>query len=128
MSEVMQERYGVKSPRRRTTIVVATTVLAVVFLGWLAWAAWLQSDPAIDAAVSAYRVVDDHTVQVKIQMRLRNDHIEGTCDVGATARDHSPVGDQTFTVAQITAAKGDWLSITTLDRATTVELISCTQR
>lgn len=124
----MQERYGVRGPRRRTTLLVATTVLGAVFLGWVVWAAWLHSDPAIDAAVSAYRVVDDHHVEVKIQMRLRNDRIEGSCDVGATARDHSPVGDQTFSVAQIKAANGGWLQIATLSRATTVELISCTQR
>jgi Domain of unknown function (DUF4307) len=121
----MQERYGTRSPRRRRIAIVATTVLAAVFLGWLLWAAFFN-DTAVDAEVASFRVVDDHQIQVKLQMRLKHGHTGGSCTFGATGRDHSPVGEQTFTVAQIQAAQGGWMSIQTLSRATTVQKTSCT--
>jgi hypothetical protein len=127
VNDVMQERYGTRSPRRRLVLVVATTVLAAVFLAWLVWAAWFNSDSDLDAEVASFRVVNDHQVDIRVQMHVKDDSVRGSCTFGATARDHSPVGDRTLTVAQIKAANGGWISIPTLSRATTVEKTSCTQ-
>jgi len=128
VSDVMQERYGTASPRRRVVLIVATTVLAIVFLGWLGWVAWFHSDPAIEAEVKSYEVVDAHHVQVRLASRFRDDSVEGSCLIRATARDHTIVGERNVTVAEIRAADGDWISITTLNRADSVEKVRCTER
>ena len=103
-------------------------MLAAVFLGWLGWAAWFHSNPAIDAELAAFDVVSDHRVKVRLDARFRDDDVEGSCLVRATARDHTIVGELNVTVEQLRAAAGGWLEMTTLDRATTVEKVSCTER
>lgn len=123
----MQERYGTANPRRRVLLTVATTLLAAVFLGWLAWAAIHHSDPPIEAELRAFDVIDSHTVQVKLEYRFRDD-VEGSCLIRATARDHTIVGERNLTVAEIRAAAGDWIPITTLNRADAVEKVRCTER
>ncbi|RNL61296.1 DUF4307 domain-containing protein [Nocardioides marmoriginsengisoli] len=128
MSDLMQDRYGAKSPRRRGVAIAATTVLAVVFLGWLGWVAWFHSSPAIAVELSSYDVVSAHEVKVRLESRFGDDDVEGSCLIRATARDHTIVGELNLTVAQIREADGDWIPMTTLSRATTVEKISCTER
>jgi hypothetical protein len=123
----MQDRYGTKSPGRRRALVVATTVLAAVFLGWLVWAAWFSNDTPIDAEVASYRVVGEHEVDVRLQTRLKDEGVQGSCLIRATASDHTIVGEANLTVAAIKAANGGWIPITTLSRATTVQKISCTE-
>ena len=124
----MQDRYGAKSPRRRKVAVAATTVLAVVFLGWLGWVAWFNSDPAITAELTSFDVVSDHEVKIRLESRFRDDSVEGTCLIRATARDHTIVGELNLTVEQIREANGGWIPLTTLNRATTVEKVSCDER
>lgn len=128
MSDVMLERYGAASPRRRMVLRVATTVLAIVFLGWLAWVIGFHSDPAIETEVQAYEVIDAQHVQVKLASRFRDSSVEGTCLIRATARDHTIVGERNLTVTEIRAADGDWISIKTLNRADSVEKVRCTER
>lgn len=124
----MQERYGTARPRRRVVLIIATSLLAIVFLGWLAWVAWVHSDPAIEAEVQAYDVVDEHQVKVRLASRFRDDDVEGSCLIRATALDHTIVGERNVTVAEIRAADGDWIPITTLNRANSVEKVRCTER
>lgn len=124
----MQERYGTASPRRRMVLRVATSVLAIVFLGWLGWVVWFHSDPAIEAEMQAFKVIDAHHVQVRLASRFRDADVEGSCLIRATARDHTIVGERNVTVAEIRAAGGDWISITTLNRADSVETVRCTER
>ncbi len=124
----MQERYGTASPRRRAVLTVATTVLALVFLGWLGWVVWFHSDPPIEAEVTAFEVVDEHRVQVKLASRFRDGAVDGSCLIRASARDHTIVGERNVTVAELRTAAGDWISITTLNRADSVEKVRCTER
>lgn len=124
----MQERYGAARPQRRVILRVATIVLAAVFLGWLGWVAWFHSDPAIEAEVQAYDVIDEHRVQVRLVSRFRDDSVDGSCLIRATARDHTIVGERNVTVAEIRAAAGDWISITTLNRADSVMKVRCSER
>jgi hypothetical protein len=124
----MQDRYGTVNPRRRIVLIVATTVLGAVFLGWLGWVAWFNSDPAIQAELTAYDVVDAHQVKIRVDARFRNDGIDGTCLFRATARDHTIVGELNLSVAQLRAAGDNWIPVTTLSEATTVEKVRCTER
>jgi hypothetical protein len=128
VSDLLQERYGTGHPRRRVAIIVATTILGVSFISWLAWAAWFQSDPAIRADLTSYDVVSTHEVKVKIEARFRNDHVQGSCLVRATASDHTIVGELNLGVAELKAFDGKWISIRTERRATTVALIRCMER
>ena len=124
----MQDRYGAASPRRRSVLIVATTVLAVVFLGWLGWVAWFHSNPAIQVEVTSFDLVDAHRAQFQVESRFRDQTIDGTCLFRATAEDHTIVGEVNLTVAQLRAAGHDWIPMTTLSEATTVEKIRCTER
>lgn len=124
----MQERYGAPSRRRRTTVIVATSALAVVFLGWLAWVAVFNSDKPIDVQVSSYEVVSTHQINIKVESRFRDDAVQGSCLIRATARDHNIVGEVNLTVAEIRAARGSWIPIRTERRATTVETVRCTEK
>ena len=124
----MQERYGTASPRRRVVLTVLTSLLAVVFLVWLGWVAWFHSDPAIEAEVKAYDVIDTHHVNVRLATRFRDDTVTGSCLVRATALDHTIVGERNITVAELRAAGDDWISISTLNRANSVEAVRCTER
>ena len=123
----MRERYGTKSPRRRLVIVVATTVLAMVFLAWVAWVAIFHGNPAIDSEVSSFKPVSAHRIDVRLDTRFRNDSIRGACLVRATARDHSIVGELNLTASQIRAAGGQWIPIRTERRATTAEVVRCSE-
>jgi hypothetical protein len=128
VSDVMQERYGTASPRRRVVLRVVTGLLAIVFLGWLAWVVIFHSDPAIEAELKAYDVIDAHQVDVRLATRFRDDDVEGSCLVRAFALDHTVVGERNITVAELRAADGDWISITTFSRANAVETVRCTER
>lgn len=102
-------------------------MLAVLFLGWLAWVIAFRADPAIQAEVAAYDVVDAQNVRVRIETRIRDD-VDGTCVFKATARDHTPVGDVTLTLDELREADGGWITMKTYARATSVEAAGCTER
>ncbi|MCW2786503.1 MAG: hypothetical protein JWP74_3020 [Marmoricola sp.] len=107
-------------------IIVASTVLGVVFFGWVAWAAWFNSDTAYDAELESFDVVSTHEVRVKMDIKVSKDHIKGSCLLRATASDHTIVGETNLSVATIVKDQGRWIPIRTERRATTVEKISCT--
>ena len=123
----MQERYGAANPRRRLTIIVGTTILGVIFISWLAWAAWFHSSPDVDAAVTRYEISDDHTARVQVEATIRDEESGSICLLRATARDHTIVGELNLTVADLEANKGKWIPVRTERRATTVELVRCTE-
>lgn len=101
-------------------------MVAALFLCFLVWVIVDQSDPAARVEVASYEVVDDHHVRIRLQAKFRNDEIQGSCLIGTTAESHSPAGDTNLTFDEIRAAGGDWITIKTLERATTVEKKSCT--
>jgi hypothetical protein len=127
VSTLLQDRYGAPSRRRRLTIIVCSTILGVVFLGWLTWIVLFHSSPPIDVQVSSYDVISTHQVNVKLQSRFSHPDTDGNCVIQATSSDHNPVGDITLSADQIRAAGGNWIPIRTERRATSVETIRCTE-
>jgi hypothetical protein len=125
-TEILAERYGTGRPRRRVLALVLCTLLAVTLLAWAVWAGWLQDGPAIRADVTSYDVVSDHEVRVKVTAQLRDEDTEGTCLVQATAEDHTVVGEENLTAAELRAATGTWISVRTERRATTATVDHCT--
>jgi len=122
----MAQRYGTDRPRRRALVVAVVAVVATGFLVWVGWAAWFHSDPAIDASVSSYDVIGTHEARIKVAAQFRDDDVEGSCLVRATAKDHTIVGELNLTVAELREARGRWIPIRTEREATTVTLVRCT--
>jgi hypothetical protein len=109
------------------TLIVISTLIGSLFLGWLAWVILVRSDPALEADVQSFRVISDEKAEIQIEYRFHADVKTGSCRFEATASDHTPVGDITLSVAQIRHANGGWIAFKTLARATTVANVSCTE-
>jgi len=118
------QRYGGARPKRRTPIVLGT-LFALVLLAWAIWAGLASGNKPIDATVSSYDVVGTHEVKVKIVAHFRDDSVKGTCLVQAIAADHTEVGELNLTADQLRDARGSWISIRTERRATTAEVVRC---
>jgi len=127
MSDLTQ-RYGAPSATRRRTLIVVSTVISALFLGWLTWVVIFHSSPDLQAELNSYDVVDSHVTRIKVDGEFSADDVEGSCLFRATAEDHTIVGEINLTVAQIRASQGQWIPLKTLNTATTVEKISCTER
>ena len=123
----MEERYGARRPRRRILVLAPAVLVVGALLVWGVWAAWLSSDKAIDAHLSAYEVVSTHEVRVKVTARFRDADVGGSCLLRATARDHTIVGELNLTADDLRAGRGTWIPIRTERRATTATLVRCSE-
>ena len=122
----MAERYGTHRPVRRLALIVASVLVVGAALGWLAWAVWFQSNPAIQAAVAGFDVKGQHRVDTTVQIRLRDRFVKGTCLLRASAVDHTIVGERTFRVQDAAHTYQRVYPVRTEREATTVEIIRCT--
>ncbi|WP_158604346.1 DUF4307 domain-containing protein [Nocardioides mangrovicus] len=118
-------RYGTHRPLRRLVLVVVTIVVAGAGLGWLAWAAWFHSNPAISAGVQGYDVRSSHRVDITVQVRLRDRFVHGECVVEATASDHAVVGERSVTVRRAGTVS---VVVRTEREATAVDVAECSER
>jgi len=95
-TDLLAERYG----RTRTSkgrVVALASVLAVVLVGWVAWAGWVHSSETVTAAVTSYSVTSETTTEVTVRIdRSSGDAVE--CEVYAQAADHSRVGERVLYV------------------------------
>lgn len=123
----LTQRYGTDRRRPRWPALVAGGVLVAALLGWAVWAGFLQGTPAISATVTSFDVVSTHEVRVKVAARFRDDEVDGTCLLRATAEDHTIVGELNVTADELRAARGTWIPIRTERRATTATLVRCTR-
>ncbi|MEP6817024.1 MAG: DUF4307 domain-containing protein [Marmoricola sp.] len=123
----MAERYGTHRPVRRLAVIVVTVLFAGAALGWLAWAAWFQANPAIQAAVAAFDVKGEHRIDATVEIRPRDRNVLGTCLLRASAEDHSIVGEVDFRVRGAADKYQKVFPVRTERLATTVEIIRCTQ-
>ena len=73
-------------------------MLALVFLGWLAWTAVGHTRPQVTSELDGFEVVDDsHRPAVARWSSLADDDVEATCRLRAFAEDHTIVGELAFT-------------------------------
>lgn len=97
-----------------------TLLLAVTFLGWLAWAALFHGDPEAESGIVGYEVTSDYAVDVRVDVRL--DGIdEAECLVRALSVDKSIVGELPFTATEGRHA----VTVRTERRATSAEVVGC---
>jgi len=97
VEQALTERYGAPPTWRRPLIITGVVVLAVVGLGWLAWAAFVQSTPKVESQLRSFDVVDAHRVAATVDVTVHDASSHPRCTVQALASDHSIVGELVFT-------------------------------
>ncbi|MDQ4053515.1 MAG: DUF4307 domain-containing protein [Actinomycetota bacterium] len=122
--DALAERYGAPSPWRRRALVGGCVVVVAVFLGWLAWTAFVHSTPEVESELVSFDAVDAHTATARVSIDRRDDDVEATCLVRAFAEDHSVVGELSWS-PDGEAREQDDVTIRTERLATSVELVGC---
>jgi hypothetical protein len=122
----LQERYG--SPRRTTQVVALVLVVALVASGvsFLAWAVFFESTPKVTSQLSAWKVLDEHTVVANITVGRETQFTEASCELRAIADDHAIVGELTVPVTDGPAKQSLQVEIRTDRAATAVQNVGCT--
>ena len=119
------ERYGTPPAYRRRVLVLATVVLALMFLGWLAWTVVGHTRTEVTSELEGFSIIDDSTVSAVVIVSLSDDEVEATCRLRAFAEDHTTVGELAFT-PDPGAGRRQVVEIRTERRATAVESLGCT--
>jgi hypothetical protein len=119
-------RYGTPSPLRRRTVIVASGLVGVLALAWLAWAAVFQSTPEVQSSLRSWAVAGGRTVNAQVVVKPRSEDVEANCLLRAFGEDHSVVGELNFEVAGVDGQATRQLSFRTEREATSVELVGCT--
>jgi hypothetical protein len=123
--DTLAGRYGAPSPWRRRALLGGCVALAVVFLTWLGWTAFVHSSPEVESELVSFQSVDDHTATARISIDRRDADVEASCLVRAIAEDHTVVGELSWT-PEGEPQQEDEVTIRTERRATSVELVGCT--
>ena len=121
----LAERYGAPSASRRRVLVIATVVLALVFLGWLAWTVAGHTSTQVTSELEGFSIIDDSTVSAVLVVSLADDGVEASCRLRAIAEDHATVGEVAFT-PDPGVGRRQVVEIRTERRATAVESLGCT--
>jgi cytoskeletal protein RodZ len=121
VDQTLTDRYAAPPAWRRPVTIAAVVVVALVGLGWLAWAAYVESNPKVQSQLVTFHVVDQHSATARIDVRLASGTTGASCTVEALAADHSVVGELHFTP---TAGTND-VTIRTDRMATSVDVPGC---
>lgn len=123
-TSMLGNRYGRPARWRRILGLGIVGVVAVAALIWLAWAAWFHATPSVSSALVSWRVLDGHSAQARVEVRMGDSLDSSTvrCVLQAQAVDHTTVGELTFTPQQ-----GDnQVTVRTERPATALSLVGCT--
>jgi hypothetical protein len=107
-------------------VIAASGLIGAVALAWVVWAAWLQSTPQVQSSLRSFDVVDTHTVRASVAVKVHSAKVRATCEVQATATDHSVVGDLTFTVHGQSGTTNHTVTLRTERAAAAVQIVGCT--
>ena len=118
----MADRYGRPDAWRRTAVLLASGLVGVLALTWLAWTTFVHASPDVSSELVSWEVVDDHSVSARIEVKIRAEDAKPTCRVQALAEDHTVVGEASFTPED---GRND-VDVRTERRATSVESVGCT--
>jgi hypothetical protein len=123
-AQTLDERYGARSPQRRRLVVGVSVVVAVAFLGWLAWVIYEQTTPQVTSDLETWSIKDEHEATAVMVVHLHDSGVKASCTLRAYAEDHTVVGELSFTPKPTTARQT--VSIRTERKATSVEPVGCT--
>jgi hypothetical protein len=121
VDQALTDRYAAPPAWRRPVTIAAVAVLALVSLVWLGWAAFEESNPKIESQLVGFSVVDDHSVNVRLDVTIASGTTGASCTVEAVASDHSIVGEQHFRPTSGT----NNVTVRTDRRATAVDAPGC---
>jgi hypothetical protein len=97
VDQTLTERYAAPPAWRRRVTIGGVVLVALVALGWLAWATFEQATPKVQSELLTFHVVDAHSVVARVDVTVASDAGHPSCTVQALASDHSVVGELTFT-------------------------------
>jgi hypothetical protein len=121
VDQTMSERYAAPPAWRRRATIVGVVLVALVGLGWLAWAAYDESNPQVQSQLVGYHVVDEHSVTARVDVRVASGTSGASCTVEALADDHSVVGELHFRPS----AGTNEVTVRTERMATSVDVPGC---
>jgi Domain of unknown function (DUF4307) len=122
----LAQRYGTDRTQRRPLLVSLVVVLAGAGLAWVVWAMLIHGRPLARSELVSFETPTEHAVTATVTVVRRDDDVEASCLLRASADDHSIVGELNFTVDASEAATATLTrEIRTERRATAVELIGC---
>ncbi len=118
-----RQRYPV---RRRPLWIPLAIVLAVIGIGWLAWAGWYGATGTVTARVDAFTVLSDTRIEVTVTVDRPITDVAAACQLFAQATTYERVAELPFTVEK----GGDRLTtrtytLNTIRRATTADVEGC---
>ena len=122
VDQTLTERYAAPPAWRRPVTIAAVVVVAVVALGWLAWATYVESTPKVRSELVSFRVVDEHSLTARIDVHVSSGATGTSCTVEALADDHSVVGELHFRPTSGT----NQVTVRTERIATSVQVSGCT--
>jgi hypothetical protein len=126
VAERLARRYPPPLVRRRTKIVLVV-VATLVALSWLVWAALLHATPAVSAQVASFRIVSDTRIELTMTVQRSDPATPAACRLLAQSTDFQPVAEQSVQVEpSVYAVVNVPVTLTTLRRATSVSVRSCT--
>lgn len=123
-----ENRYG-RSADQRTDrkLKIIGSVLGVALLGMVGWIGYdYVSGQGISAEVIKFKVVSDERVDVHLEVRKDTD-AKGYCTLRAQHEDGSDVARKDIRFDDSTDRIDRVLSLRTTSRATSVELLGCTE-
>lgn len=112
--------------RRRPLWIPLALVLALVGIGWLAWAGSYGATGTVTARVDAFTVLSDTRIEVTVTVDRPSADVGATCQLFAQAVTYERVAELPFTVE----AGGSRLTtrtytLNTIRRATTADVEGC---
>ena len=112
---------------RRTEWITLAVVLSILLGSWLVWAGVHGANPDVSAQVHGVRVLGEKQIEATIRVQRPDPSRPATCTLLADDEAHRRVGE-VVTVVPAAAEKivDHVVVITTLNRATTVTIASCT--
>jgi len=122
VEDALTERYSAPPAWRRRATIAGVIVIALVALGWLAWAVLEESNPKVESQLIGFDVVDQHRVTAQVEVRLSSGATGAICTVEAIASDHSIVGELHF----VPSSGTNDVTVRTERMATAAQVPGCT--
>lgn len=118
------DRYGDR-PRSRRPLVALTVLGALLVAAGLAWVSWGMLQPSAEGEVGTYRVVDDATVELVLEV-TRPAGTTAVCTIEALGSGFGQVGIADVTVppaeAQVSTVS---VTLATSERANAAQVRNC---
>jgi hypothetical protein len=96
VDQTLTERYAAPPAWRRRLTLAGVVVLALVSLGWLVWATFVQATPKVESELRGWQVVDAHRATASVLVTVHDASSHPRCTVQALAADHTVVGELVF--------------------------------